>query len=142
GLGGRLDHDASTDRHRMQRSRDFDHQAAHADNTPVDGDPVELVDLFGERLHRRPARAVAMVTSLLPVLTLYLPGPLIIASSLGIKAGPPGESAWASPQSRLAPQVNLERERPRGQKSTLSQHLKAIRSNLPRDRLHEGIRFC
>jgi hypothetical protein len=47
---------------------------------------AEFADLLSERLHganrRRVVRAT-MVTPVMPILTLYLPGPLIIASSLG-----------------------------------------------------------
>jgi hypothetical protein len=59
------------------------HQPAHADNAAVDLDAVKFVDLFGQRLHGAPAGKLQMVTFKLRVLTLYLPGPLIIASSLG-----------------------------------------------------------
>jgi hypothetical protein len=47
--------------------------------------PVEFADLLGERLHganRRRAIRATMVTPMVAILTLYLPGPLIIASCL------------------------------------------------------------
>ena len=46
-----LDHDAGADRHRMDGAGDLDHQAAHADHAAIDIDAVDVVDLFGERLH-------------------------------------------------------------------------------------------
>ncbi|MDE1972809.1 MAG: hypothetical protein KGI48_06485, partial [Hyphomicrobiales bacterium] len=99
----------------------------------VDIDTVEFVDLFGQRFHGATAAAdwKALVTAA-PILTLYLPGTLIIASSLGIRglAWPQG---GASLTSRLTPKLNLIYERPRGQKTTLRQYLKAIRGNLPRE---------
>ncbi len=54
-LGGGLDHHPRPDRHRMQRAGDLDHQPTHPDHTAIDLDAVELIDLFGERLHRRAA---------------------------------------------------------------------------------------
>jgi hypothetical protein len=84
-----LDHGPRADRHRMQRPGDLDHQPAHADDAPVapvDRDAVEFADLLGKRLHgadRRHTIRATMVTQAVPILTLYLPGPLIIASSLG-----------------------------------------------------------
>ena len=84
-LAGRLDDHPRADRHGMQRSCDFHHQPAHANDAAVDLDAVQFVDLFGQRLHGAPARRLQMVTTKFRVLTLYLPGPLIIASSLGIQ---------------------------------------------------------
>ena len=80
-----------------RRPGGLDHQAAHADDTAVDLDAVEFVDLFGECLHDR-SRAAAgcptgppgghvrkrMVTLPAVFLIACLPGTLIIAqSSLG-----------------------------------------------------------
>jgi hypothetical protein len=82
----RGDHDTRADRHRMQQPGDLDHQPAHPNDAPANHDAVEFADLLGERLdgadRRRTIRA-KMVTPRAPILTLYLPGPLIIASSLG-----------------------------------------------------------
>ena len=50
-----LDHDPGADRHGVDRARDLDHQAAHADHAAVDLDAVEFGDLFGQRLHARNA---------------------------------------------------------------------------------------
>ena len=35
----------------MDRPRDFHHQAAHRHNAAVGFDPIDIDDLFGERLH-------------------------------------------------------------------------------------------
>ena len=43
--------DARADRHRVERTRDLDHQAAHADDAAVDLDAVQFGDLFGQSLH-------------------------------------------------------------------------------------------
>jgi hypothetical protein len=69
----------------MERSGYFNHQPAHANNAAIDFDAVEFVNLFGQRFHGAATAKPQMVTSNLPALTLYLPGPLIIASSLGIR---------------------------------------------------------
>ena len=61
---------------------------------------------------------------------------------LGIKAAYPAKSGGVSQKNRLAPKLNSEDERQIGQKTTLLQHLKAIRSNLPRECLRGGKRFC
>jgi hypothetical protein len=108
------------------RARDFDHQAAHADHPAVYLNTVEFVNLFGQRLHGAIAVCVRLVTSGAPVLTLYLPAPLIIALVLG-KGRLVKPSGGASLENRLAPELNLKHERPRGSKSNLLQHLKAIR---------------
>ena len=64
----------------------FNHQPAHANNAAIDFDAVEFVNLFGQRFHGAAAAKPQMVTSNLPALTLYLPGPLIIQlSSLGTR---------------------------------------------------------
>jgi len=83
-----------------------------------------------------------MVTSEAAALTLYLPGPLIIALSLGSRPLAPPNREGVSQKNRLAPKLNSEDERQIGQKTTLLQHLKAIRSNLPRECLRGGKRFC
>ncbi len=46
-----LDHDAGADRHRMDGPGDLDHQPAHAHNTAIYIDAVDVADLFRERLH-------------------------------------------------------------------------------------------
>ena len=46
-----LDHDAGADRHGVQRARDLDHQAAHADHAAVNLDAVEFLDLLEQSLH-------------------------------------------------------------------------------------------
>ena len=35
----------------MDRPGHFDHEPAHPDHAPIDLDPVELGDLFGQRFH-------------------------------------------------------------------------------------------
>ena len=52
-LRRRLNNDARANRHRMQGTGDFDHQAAHADHAAVDLDAVEFVDLLSQCLHRK-----------------------------------------------------------------------------------------
>ena len=87
-LGLCLDHHPGADRHGVQRAGNLDHQAANADHAAIDFDAVELVDLFGQRLHGRPRdlKTAIMVTRKAAVLTVYLPGPLIIQlSSLGTR---------------------------------------------------------
>src|SRR5579872_3884306 len=125
----------------MQGPGDFHHQTAHADHTAIDFDAVEFVNLLGQRLHRGTAFMPQPAVPPFRVLTVYLPAALIIAWSLGTE-GSPGRAGGASPQSRLAPKLNLIHEHPRGSKTTLLQYLKAIRWNLPRRCLHLGIRFC
>ena len=49
--GRGLDQHLGADRHGVDRSRDLDHQAAHADHPAVDLDAVQFSDLFGERFH-------------------------------------------------------------------------------------------
>jgi hypothetical protein len=81
-----LDDDACANRHGIERTGHLDHKAAHPDHAAIDIDTVEFVDLLGQRFHGVAAAAQdALVTSATPILTLYLPGPLIIASSLGIR---------------------------------------------------------
>jgi hypothetical protein len=46
-----VDHDAGADRHRMDRTRDLDHQPPHTDHTAISIDTVDVADLFRERLH-------------------------------------------------------------------------------------------
>jgi hypothetical protein len=82
-LAGRFDHHPRTDRHGVQWAGDFHHQPAHADNAAVDLDTVEFVNLLGQRLHGANGLCVRLVTRNAPVLTLYLPAPLIIALVLG-----------------------------------------------------------
>ena len=53
-----LDDDPRADRHGVDRPRDLDHQAAHADDAAVDLDPVEFGDLLGQRLHERTAATI------------------------------------------------------------------------------------
>lgn len=69
--------------------------AAYADDAAVDDDTVEFADLLGESLHaanrRRTIRAT-MVTPGAAILTLYLPGPLIIASSLAARRPRPART--------------------------------------------------
>ncbi|MGY3363715.1 hypothetical protein ACVWZL_000840 [Bradyrhizobium sp. GM2.4] len=48
-----LDHEPRADRHRMDRTGDLDHQAAHADHTAINIDAVNVADLFGKSLHKR-----------------------------------------------------------------------------------------
>jgi hypothetical protein len=47
----RFDGQPRADRHGVDRAGDFDHQAAHPDHAAVHFDPVEIVDLLGERFH-------------------------------------------------------------------------------------------
>ena len=53
------------------------------DDAAVDLDTVEFVNLLGQRLHGANGLCVGLVTRNAPVLTLYLPAPLIIALVLG-----------------------------------------------------------
>ena len=46
-----LDHDPRADRHGVNRAGDLDHQAAHAHDTAIYIDAVDIADLFCERLH-------------------------------------------------------------------------------------------
>jgi hypothetical protein len=62
-LSWSLDNHSCANRHGMQRSGNFHHQPAHADNAAVDLDTVKFVDLFGKRLHGAPAGGAQMVTS-------------------------------------------------------------------------------
>ncbi len=52
-LRRRLNNDARANRHRMQGTGDFHHQAADADHAAVNLDAVEFVDLLGQCLHRK-----------------------------------------------------------------------------------------
>ncbi len=47
-----LDHEPRTDRHRVNGSGHFDHQAANADHAAIDVDAVDVADLFGKSLHQ------------------------------------------------------------------------------------------
>jgi hypothetical protein len=67
----------------VQRAGNLHHQPAHADDAAIDLDTVEFVNLLGERLHGANGLCVRLVTPNAPVLTLYLPAPLIIALVLG-----------------------------------------------------------
>src|ERR1700733_11745113 len=74
----------------MQRARNLDHQAAHADHAAINLDTVEFIELLGKRLHRQPPVICRsrrrrgrkrMVTSPPTFLIACLPGTLIIAVS-------------------------------------------------------------
>jgi hypothetical protein len=53
--GAGLDHHPRAHRHGVDRSRDLNHQPAHADDAAVNLDPVQFLDLLGERFHGKPA---------------------------------------------------------------------------------------
>ena len=94
-LARRLNNDTRADRHRVQRPCDLDHQPAYADDAAVEDDTVEFADLLGESLHERTRRRTIRATMVTPgaaILTLYLPGPLIIASSLGARRPRPART--------------------------------------------------
>ena len=57
-------------------------------------DAVEFTDLLRQRLHRTNWLRVraTMVTPVVSILTLYLPGALIIASSLGARRSRPARA--------------------------------------------------
>jgi hypothetical protein len=65
----------------VQRPCDLDHQPAYAADAAVDHDAVEFADLLGEGLLAANLRRATRVTPGVAILTVYLPGPLIIASS-------------------------------------------------------------
>ena len=50
-LAAGLDHDTGADRHRVNRPRDLDHQAADADHAAIYVDAVDVGNLFGEGFH-------------------------------------------------------------------------------------------
>src|SRR5262249_55961413 len=76
-------------------------------------------------------------------LTACLPASLIITSpSLGLRRRSSHQDGWMSLGSRLDPTLHVESERDRGEKTTVGQHLKAIRPNLASRLLRLGIRFC
>jgi len=54
----------------------------------------------------------------------------------------PQPQGRVSPLNRLEPKVNAEHELCSGEKTNVRQSLKAIRQNLPRGVLRDGIRFC
>jgi hypothetical protein len=112
----RFDHHAGADRHCVQRAGNFHHQAADADDAPINLNAVEFVNLFGQRLHGATGNSVRSVTCNAPVLTLCLPAPLIIALVLG-KEMVRQTARWANLPSQLAPELNLICERPRGSKT-------------------------
>jgi hypothetical protein len=72
-----LDHDTGADRHRVYRTRDLHHQAAHADHAAVDIDAVDVGDLLGKCLHCENLKFPRFMA--LP-LTWCLPASLIITS--------------------------------------------------------------
>src|SRR5207248_10363866 len=116
-----LDHDASADRHRMDRSCDLHHQAAHADHPAIYIDAVDIADLLGKRLHcenlkfRRISR---------PRLTWCLPASLIIASlSLVTEIALDCSERTPNRGSRLGPPLNVELESVRIRKAALTQYL-------------------
>src|ERR1700740_490462 len=72
-----LDHDASADRHGVDRSGDLDHQPAHAHHAAIYVYAVDVADLFRQRFHRK---SLKFPRILHPGLTSCLPASLIIAS--------------------------------------------------------------
>jgi hypothetical protein len=122
-----VDHDARADRHRVNRTCDLDHQAAHADHAAIDIDAVDIADLLGQRLHCESLKFPRFAG--LP-LTSCLPASLIITSlSLMTESARPSERR-SSRESRLGPSLNVDLERERVQKTGSVQYLRAIRQKL------------
>ncbi len=46
-----FDHDPGTDRHRVDRAGDLDHQAADAHHSAINIDAIDVTDLLGKGLH-------------------------------------------------------------------------------------------
>ncbi len=123
-----LDHDPRADRHRVDRSGDLDHQAAHAHNAAINVDGIEVGDLLGERLHcenlKFPRIAAAPLTPCLPasliIASLSLMTERLVAFRTKVRVG----------QSRLTPTLKVEPEEERIRKTGLPQYLSAIREKL------------
>src|ERR1700743_816223 len=109
-----LDHNAGADRHRVDGTRDLDHQAADANHPSIDIDAVDVGDLLGQCLHCENLKFRRFEA--VP-LTSCLPASLIIASlSLVTESARPSEGR-SSRESRLVPTLNVELERERIQKN-------------------------
>src|SRR5215510_16269794 len=103
-----LDHDACAHRHGVDRPCNLHHQAAHAHDTAIDVDAVEVADLFGQCLH---CETLKFPRLCLVRLTSCLPASLIITSLSLVteRARPPeGRVSRKSPLSRT---LNVELER-------------------------------
>ena len=123
-----LDHDAGADRHRVDGTRDLDHQAAHADHPAIDIDAIDVADLFGQSAFI--AKTLSFDAFQAVPLTSCLPASLIIASlSLVTESARPSEGR-SSCGSRLGPPLNVELERDWIQKAASTQYLRAIRKKL------------
>ena len=123
-----LDHDAGTDRHRVNGAGDLDHQAAHTHHAAINIDAIDVADLFGQSAFIAKTLSFRALAAL--PLTLCLPASLIIASlSLVTESAQPSERR-ANCGSRLDPTLNVELERDRVQKTASTQHLRAIRQKL------------